>query len=183
MMHLKSVILVPLVVPLATYAAPTSNHPRAESNYNDGIHLAIKPTCGTPSINGSVVDVNAGLRALAWYKTIVSFGDSFTSNGKFDGSKPDPPVQVGTSPRVSALGACAPMLTTVLVISTGDDSQMDMVSLLYSSLHVIPLTTSLVWIENLANDTGAQLLDYAVSSTPLDAYMELNCGLGAWCSH
>ncbi|KAF8756369.1 hypothetical protein RHS01_04475 [Rhizoctonia solani] len=101
--------------------------------YNDGIHLAISPTCGAPSANGSVVDVNAGLYALSEYKTIVSFGDSFTSSGKSDGSEPDPPVQTGTSPRYGGRFA-----------------------------------NGYVWIENLANDTGAHLLDYAVPGAVTD---------------
>lgn len=86
-----------LALILGAQAAPTAFKP----SYNDGIHLAVTPTCGVPSTNGSVADVNAGLYALSGYKTIVSFGDSFTSNGKFDGSEPNPPVQTGTSPRVS----------------------------------------------------------------------------------
>lgn len=108
-MYPKSVIGVSLGVALAASAVPALNRPRADSDYNDGIHLAIGPTCGIPSVNGSVVDVNAGLSALPWYKTIVSFGDSFTSDGKFDGSEPDPAVQTGTSPRVSWLYECMRM--------------------------------------------------------------------------
>ena len=90
-----------LLFGLTARAAPTAHSVRADNaTYNDGIHLAIGPTCGLPSTNGSVMDVNAGLYGLSKYKTIVSFGDSFTSDGKFDGSAPDPPVQTGTSPRV-----------------------------------------------------------------------------------
>lgn len=96
-MPLNSKAIAFLSLVLGTRAAPAI----VDTSYNDGIHLAIGPTCGLPSANGSVVDVNARLYALSAYKTIVSFGDSFTSNGKFDGSEPDPPVPVGTSPRVS----------------------------------------------------------------------------------
>ncbi|KAG9077690.1 hypothetical protein FRC06_008757, partial [Ceratobasidium sp. 370] len=70
---------------------------------------------------------------LGAFKTIVSFGDSFTSDGKFDGSAPDPPVQTGTSPRYGGRFA-----------------------------------NGYVWIENLANDTGAHLLDYAVPGAVTD---------------
>ncbi|KAB5593777.1 hypothetical protein CTheo_2746 [Ceratobasidium theobromae] len=132
-MYPKSVIGVSLGVALAASAVPALNRPRADSDYNDGIHLAIGPTCGIPSVNGSVVDVNAGLSALPWYKTIVSFGDSFTSDGKFNGSEPDPAVQTGTSPRYGGRFA-----------------------------------NGYVWIENLANDTGAHLLDYAVPGAVTD---------------
>ncbi|CAE6490837.1 unnamed protein product [Rhizoctonia solani] len=114
---------------LGSRAAPTVVDPP----YNDGIHLAIAPTCGIPSTNGNVVDVNAGLYALSGYDTIVSFGDSFTSDGKFDGSEPDPPVPTGTSPRYGGRFA-----------------------------------NGYVWIENLANDTGAHLLDYAVPGAVTD---------------
>ncbi|KAG8743446.1 hypothetical protein FRC10_012025 [Ceratobasidium sp. 414] len=89
------------LIALLAHAAPAPPHvARQDATYNDGIHLAIGPTCGTPSTNGSVADVNAGLGQLSTFKTIVSFGDSYTSDGKFDGSAPDPPVQTGTSPRV-----------------------------------------------------------------------------------
>ncbi|KAG8757950.1 hypothetical protein FRC11_004175, partial [Ceratobasidium sp. 423] len=94
-MHLTPKAIPFVVLALGARAAPAVVGP----SYNDGIHLAIGPTCGAPSINGSVVDVNAGLYALSKYQTIVSFGDSFTSDGKFDGSEPSPPVPTGTSPR------------------------------------------------------------------------------------
>ncbi|KAG8689611.1 hypothetical protein FRC08_010873 [Ceratobasidium sp. 394] len=119
---------------LLAHAAPASSHiTRQDPTYNDGIHLAISPTCGLPSTNGSVADVNAGLGQLGTFKTIVSFGDSFTSDGKFDGSAPDPPVQMGTSPRYGGRFA-----------------------------------NGYVWVENLANDTGARLLDYAVPGAVTD---------------
>ncbi|CAE6512023.1 unnamed protein product [Rhizoctonia solani] len=63
----------------------------------------------------------------------VCFGDSFTSDGKFDGSEPDPPVPSGTSPRYGGRFA-----------------------------------NGYVWVENLANDTGAHLLDYAVPGAVTD---------------
>ncbi|QRV84171.1 carbohydrate esterase family 16 protein [Ceratobasidium sp. AG-Ba] len=83
--------------------------------------------------NGSTADVNAGIGHLGSFKTIVSFGDSFTSDGKFDGSAPDLPVQTGTSPRYGGRFA-----------------------------------NGYVWIENLANDTGSRLLDYAVPGAVTD---------------
>lgn len=36
------------------------------------VHLAVSPKCGT--LSGIPADVNAGLRPLNTYKTIVSFG-------------------------------------------------------------------------------------------------------------
>jgi hypothetical protein len=44
---------------------------------NNGIHLAIGPNCG--SLNGLFSDVNSGLLAFDSYKTIVSFGDSYSN--------------------------------------------------------------------------------------------------------
>lgn len=39
------------------------------------VHLAVSPGCG--SFSGAPADVNAGLRPLNTYKTIVSFGVCF----------------------------------------------------------------------------------------------------------
>lgn len=44
---------------------------------NDGIHLAIGPNCG--SLSGQFSDVNSGLLDPNFYKTIVSFGDSYSN--------------------------------------------------------------------------------------------------------
>ena len=45
---------------------------RAQTTGNDGVHLAIGPSCGSAKEN--VTDVNEGLRTVTTYKTIVSFG-------------------------------------------------------------------------------------------------------------
>jgi len=45
--------------------------PRQNTNYNDGIHLAVSPKCGP--LVGRMADVNAGID-LGNIKTIVSFG-------------------------------------------------------------------------------------------------------------
>ncbi|KAL1691942.1 hypothetical protein GGG16DRAFT_102132 [Schizophyllum commune] len=58
---------------------------------NDGIHLAVGPSCG--SLTGTVSDVNAGIDTSK-IKTVVAFGDSYTDGGKDDGSPLDPPVLV-----------------------------------------------------------------------------------------
>lgn len=47
-----------------------------DGNYNDGIHLAVSPKCG--SLSGTVTDVNAGVE-LFKIDTIVSFGVCFWS--------------------------------------------------------------------------------------------------------
>lgn len=43
---------------------------------NDGISLAVSPNCG--SLAGAPADVNAGLLPLAAYRTLVTFGVSWT---------------------------------------------------------------------------------------------------------
>jgi hypothetical protein len=42
--------------------------------YNDGIHLAITPSCG--NLEGNATDINAGIPPLESFKTIVAFGVS-----------------------------------------------------------------------------------------------------------
>ncbi|KAG8914573.1 hypothetical protein FRC01_004004, partial [Tulasnella sp. 417] len=70
---------------------------RDDAERNDGIHLAIGPHCG--SAKGNATDVNEGLRTLTTYKTVVSFGDSYTAGGRADGGPLLPPVLTGTSPK------------------------------------------------------------------------------------
>ncbi|KAI0314311.1 hypothetical protein OF83DRAFT_1064051 [Amylostereum chailletii] len=73
------------ILVIGTYIFPLSG---AQGD-NDGIHLAVHPSCG--SLGGNFTDVNAGID-LQKIKTIVSFGDSYTDGGKHDGSALDPPV-------------------------------------------------------------------------------------------
>ncbi|KAH7921926.1 carbohydrate esterase family 16 protein [Leucogyrophana mollusca] len=94
---------------------------------NDGIHLAVGPQCGP--LGGTVSDVNAGLD-LSKYKTIVSFGDSYTDGGRHDGGPLLPPVII--PPNAQAGGRS---------------------------------TNGKVWVENIADDIGAHLMDYAISSS------------------
>ncbi|PSR77862.1 hypothetical protein PHLCEN_2v7683 [Hermanssonia centrifuga] len=103
----------------------SSVHPQ---EYNDGIHLAVSPKCG--ELSGNVTDANAGLD-LRNYKTIVSFGDSYTDGGKQDGSPLNPPIVIPPDP------------------GAGGRS-----------------TNGKVWVENIADDFGARLMDYAVYHLP-----------------
>ncbi|CAE6335829.1 unnamed protein product [Rhizoctonia solani] len=66
---------------------------------NDGIKLVIGPTCGKLTTAGNVTDANHGLQGLKKYKTIVSFGDSYTAGGVKDGSPLAPPVIIAPSPK------------------------------------------------------------------------------------
>jgi hypothetical protein len=43
---------------------------------NDGIHLAIGPTCGKLTTTGNPSDLNAGLGNITRYKTIVSWAQA-----------------------------------------------------------------------------------------------------------
>lgn len=101
--------------------------------YNDGIHLAVTPAsnCARKHVDFSAVNVtsnvNAGLWDLHEYKTIVTFGDSYTTAGVTDGSTPAPPVVIPPNPKAGGR-----------------------------------TTNGLTWIENIADDVGAHLMDYAV---------------------
>ncbi|KAJ6603236.1 carbohydrate esterase family 16 protein [Mycena vulgaris] len=63
---------------------------------NDGVHLAITPTCG--KLGGTFTNVNAGI-VTSGIKTLVVFGDSYTSGGRSDGGTLPPAVLTGTNPR------------------------------------------------------------------------------------
>ncbi|KAJ7681063.1 carbohydrate esterase family 16 protein [Mycena polygramma] len=63
---------------------------------NDGVHLAITPTCG--KLGGTTANVNAGI-VTTGIKTFVAFGDSYTSGGRSDGGPLPAAVLSGTSPR------------------------------------------------------------------------------------
>ncbi|KIO31733.1 carbohydrate esterase family 16 protein [Tulasnella calospora MUT 4182] len=84
---------------LAAFAAASSALliKRDDAERNDGIHLAVGPHCG--SAKGNATDVNEGLRTLTTYKTVVSFGDSYTAGGRADGGPLLPPVLIGNSPK------------------------------------------------------------------------------------
>lgn len=57
-------------------AAAVGPRQSSGNDTNDGIHLAIGPDCG--SLSGKFSDVNSGLLDPRAYKTIVSFGDSYS---------------------------------------------------------------------------------------------------------
>ncbi|KAI5990304.1 hypothetical protein F5J12DRAFT_863153 [Pisolithus orientalis] len=101
--------------------------PRFYPGTNDtSVHLAVHPRCG--SLTGNFSDVNAGLD-MRRYKTIVSFGDSYTDGGRRDGGPLAPPVVIPPDPFAGGRS-----------------------------------TNGKVWVEHLAEEAGATLLDYAWSS-------------------
>ena len=63
-------ILSCFVVSIAPLSLATPFWDR-QADYNDGVHLAVSPKCGT--LGGNFTDVNAGID-LHKIKTIVSFG-------------------------------------------------------------------------------------------------------------
>ncbi|KAJ7143907.1 carbohydrate esterase family 16 protein [Mycena epipterygia] len=70
--------------------------PDLVTRQNDGVHLAITPTCG--KLGGTVANANAGI-VTSGMKTLVAFGDSYTSGGRTDGGPLPAAVLNGTSPR------------------------------------------------------------------------------------
>ncbi|KAF5376713.1 hypothetical protein D9615_007794 [Tricholomella constricta] len=84
-----------IIFPVLSASVGALYTPLASRDDNDGIHLAVSPRCG--ALNGTTADVNAGLRPRQ-FKTIVSFGDSYTDGGHDDGGPLDPPIVVPPSP-------------------------------------------------------------------------------------
>ncbi|KAI0708321.1 hypothetical protein C8Q76DRAFT_627053 [Earliella scabrosa] len=102
----------------------------ARQDSNNGIHLAVSPTCG--SLSGNTADVNAGID-LKRAKTIVAFGDSYTDGGRQDGGPLAPAVVAPPDPEAGGRS-----------------------------------TDGKVWIEDIADDVGATIMDYAQSGACTD---------------
>ncbi|KAF8514791.1 hypothetical protein JB92DRAFT_2917919 [Gautieria morchelliformis] len=91
---------------------------------NNGIHLAIGPNCG--SLSGLFSDVNAGLLALDSYKTIVSFGDSYTdTGGNRDGTPPPPAVVIPPNPEAGGRSSNGPMWVEDFALDHGQITVMN----------------------------------------------------------
>ncbi|KAI9615130.1 hypothetical protein H4Q26_011670 [Puccinia striiformis f. sp. tritici PST-130] len=71
--------------------------------------MAVQPQCGAFTSKDSV-NFNAGIN-LALIKTIYSFGDSWSSNGRQDGSPASPAVPQGTNPMYGRRASNGPMWT------------------------------------------------------------------------
>ncbi|KAJ6606143.1 hypothetical protein DFH09DRAFT_1353353 [Mycena vulgaris] len=69
---------------------------RVPRQTNDGVHLAITPTCG--QLGGNFTNVNSGI-VTTGITTLVAFGDSYTDGGRRDGGLLLPAVLTGTNPR------------------------------------------------------------------------------------
>ncbi|KAG5654152.1 hypothetical protein H0H81_006863 [Sphagnurus paluster] len=81
------------------------------------VHLAVQPKCG--SFSGAPADVNAGIRSLSNYKTIVAFGDAWTDGGVRDGSPVKPAVITPPSPNAGGRMCDGPVWVESLAKKAG----------------------------------------------------------------
>ncbi|KAJ7226673.1 carbohydrate esterase family 16 protein [Mycena pura] len=81
---------------VAILSAVAAVHLPVKRQTNDGVHLAITPACG--KLGGTFANANAGV-VTTGIKTLVAFGDSYTSGGRSDGGPLPAAVLNGTSPR------------------------------------------------------------------------------------
>ncbi|KAF7288500.1 Carbohydrate esterase family 16 protein [Mycena chlorophos] len=149
-------ILVPFVVG-SVLAGHHDEHPAHKTpfqyitavNRTQPIKLRAKPVCGSFS-SQNFTEVNTGVDLNAT-KTIVTFGDSWTSNGS-NGTIPFAPIVFPPNPSAGA--------------RQGNNFRAR-------------ASNSYVWVENLANTIGAKLINYAVGGAVVDlsAYNSTNQGV------
>ncbi|KAJ7311630.1 hypothetical protein DFH08DRAFT_822402 [Mycena albidolilacea] len=98
------------IVTLVSVAAAV--HLPVERQTNDGVHLTITPVCG--KLGGTFANANAAVPTTG-IKTLVAFGDSYTSGGRSDGGILPAAVLNGTSPRAGgrAKGVACNLSTTI----------------------------------------------------------------------
>ncbi|KAK7462126.1 hypothetical protein VKT23_007729 [Stygiomarasmius scandens] len=101
--------------------------------------LAIEPECGSLS-SENFTEINTGIIPLSATRTIVAFGDSWTSNGA-NGTVPVPPIMWPPSPSAGS------RVTSNRRASNG-----------------------FMWVEDLANSFSAKLLDYAWGGAVIDNF-------------
>ncbi|KAF9035124.1 carbohydrate esterase family 16 protein [Panaeolus papilionaceus] len=82
------------------------------------LHLAVGPKCAT-SLTGAAADVNAGLKPLNQYSTIVTFGDAYTDNGVHNGSQPGPASLVPPSTTAGGRPSNGPVWAEYLANAAG----------------------------------------------------------------
>ncbi|EIN07776.1 hypothetical protein PUNSTDRAFT_144314 [Punctularia strigosozonata HHB-11173 SS5] len=118
------------------------------ANTTDDIALAVKPSCGALD-SKTFAEVNTGVNTSA-IKTIIAFGDSWTSNGS-NGTVPFAPVVYPPNPSAGA--------------RQGNNERAR-------------ASNGYVWVEDLANTIGAKLVNYAVGGAVIDlkAYNSTNNG-------
>ncbi|KAJ7069717.1 hypothetical protein C8F01DRAFT_524818 [Mycena amicta] len=109
------------------------------ANRTQPISLLAKPVCGDLGLSPNFTEANTGVNLNAT-KTIVAFGDSWTSNGS-NGTIPFAPVVFPPNPSAGA--------------RLGNNFRAR-------------ASNSYVWVEDLANTLGAKLIDYAVGGAVVD---------------
>ena len=118
----------------------------ARQDGNNGIHLAVSPVCGP--LSGNVSDVNAGVR-LSRIKTIVAFGvrlREYCHHGAACGADYcDLSQDSYTDGGRQDGGPLPPPVITPPDAEAGGRS-----------------TDGKVWVEDIADDIGATIMDYAV---------------------
>ncbi|KAF7298954.1 Carbohydrate esterase family 16 protein [Mycena indigotica] len=107
-------------------------------NRTQPIKLLASPACGALT-SSHFTEVNTGVKLNAT-KTIVAFGDSWTSNGS-NGTIPFAPMVFPPNPSAGAR---------------------------FGNNFRARASNSYVWVENLANTLGAKLIDYAVGGAVVD---------------
>ncbi|KAJ3861487.1 hypothetical protein EV359DRAFT_47075 [Lentinula novae-zelandiae] len=105
-------------------------------NITSPITLAVQPLCGT-LLSENFTEVNTGIN-LSPTRTIVAFGDSWTSNGA-NGTVPVPPIMWPPSPSAGS------QFTENRRASNG-----------------------FIWVEDMANELSAKLLNYAWGGAVID---------------
>ncbi|KAJ3848462.1 hypothetical protein EV368DRAFT_86591 [Lentinula lateritia] len=105
-------------------------------NITSPIALAVQPLCGT-LLSENFTEVNTGIK-LSPTRTIVAFGDSWTSNGA-NGTVPVPPIMWPPSPSAGS------QFTENRRASNG-----------------------FIWVEDMANELSAKLLNYAWGGAVID---------------
>ncbi|KAJ7188986.1 hypothetical protein C8R46DRAFT_1206097 [Mycena filopes] len=139
---LLALAAAPIVVTLAEKGPDHGGHDTFQFitavNRTQPIKLKASPVCGDFS-SQSFTEANTGVTLNAT-KTIVAFGDSWTSNGS-NGTIPFAPIVFPPNPSAGA--------------RAGNNFRAR-------------ASNGYVWVEDLANTLGAKLLDYAVGGAVID---------------
>ncbi|KAJ3992111.1 hypothetical protein F5050DRAFT_1790582 [Lentinula boryana] len=130
-------VLNAAIQPTRTKAQSQMNFP-VMVNITSPITLAVQPLCGTLS-SENFTEINMGIQ-LGPTRTIVAFGDSWTSNGA-NGTVPVPPILWPPSPSAGA------QFTENRRASNG-----------------------FIWVEDMANELSAKLLNYAWGGAVIDNF-------------
>ncbi|KAJ6461739.1 hypothetical protein C8R45DRAFT_1027834 [Mycena sanguinolenta] len=128
---------ISLLLSLSAAQTPTGTFPIL-ANSTSTLTLAVQPACGSlASVN--FTEVNAGI-SLNTIKTVVTFGDSWTSTGS-NGTVPLPPI---LHPPLPSAGA-----------ANSENRRA---------------TNGFMWSERLAADLNAKLLDYSWGGAIIDNF-------------